>query len=289
MLRSMTGFGRSEGTVAGKKVTVEIRSLNSKQLDLFIKLPPVYREKDAELRQWAADGLVRGKVELVITSEPVPGAERRRFNEALILEYYQELHRITLSVDKDIRTDLMGTVLRMPEVHGSAYEEVSDAEWNGVLALLQDAGRAFNGFRDAEGGKLFDDLRQRTGRISALLAEVDAQDSGRVERTRERIHARLAELRIKVDQDRFEQELVFYLEKMDINEEKVRLRAHCAYFAETLEGERQQGRKLGFIAQEMGREINTIGSKANDAAMQRNVVLMKDELEKIKEQVLNVL
>lgn len=285
----MTGFGRAEGIVADKKVTVELRSLNSKQLDLFIKLPPAYREKDAELRLWAGAELTRGKAELVVNSEPVPGTRRGRFDEALVREYYHELKSIVSAVDKDAATDLLGHVLRLPEVQNGGREALADAEWDGVLALLREAARAFNAFRDAEGGKLLDDLRQRTGRIAALLAEVDAQDDGRAGRTRERIRARLAELEAKVDSDRFEQELVFYLEKMDINEEKVRLRAHCAYFTETLENERQQGRKLGFIAQEMGREINTIGSKANDAAMQRNVVLMKDELEKIKEQVLNVL
>ena len=178
---------------------------------------------------------------------------------------------------------------RQPDVLNTGREELTDTEWAGVLKLIHDAMRGFNGFREAEGRKLNDDLRMRVEHISALLLEVDGQDSGRAERTRERIRSRLAELQAKVDQDRFEQELVFYLEKMDINEEKVRLRAHCAYFLETLEKEQQQGRKLGFITQEMGREINTLGSKANDAAMQRNVVLMKDELEKIKEQVLNVL
>ena len=288
-ISGMTGFGRAEGIVAGKKVTVELRSLNSKQLDLFIKLPPAYREKDTELRLWAGAECTRGKVELVVTSEPVPGARTGRFNEELIREYYLELKSIARAVDKDATTDLFGHVLRLPEVNNTGREELAADEWEGVLALVHEAGRAFNDFRGTEGTKLRDDLQGRTERITALLAEVGAQDRGRAERTRERLRMRLGELEAQVDQDRFEQELVFYLEKMDINEEQVRLRAHCTYFLETLDAEQQQGRKLGFIAQEMGREINTIGSKANDAAMQRNVVLMKDELEKIKEQVLNVL
>lgn len=289
MLRSMTGFGRAEGIVAEKKVTVEVRSLNSKQLDLFIKLPSLYREKDAELRQWASEEVVRGKSEIFVNSEIAPGVKRSHFDTELVRSYYEELRAIAHAVDRSADADLMGLVLRMPDVMNTGREELTETEWAGVNKLMHDAMRAFNAFREAEGRKLSDDLRMRVEHISALLVEVEGQDSGRAERTRERIRARLAELQAKVDQDRFEQELVFYLEKMDINEEKVRLRAHCAYFLETLEREQQQGRKLGFITQEMGREINTLGSKANDAAMQRNVVLMKDELEKIKEQVLNVL
>lgn len=285
----MTGFGRAEGIVAEKKVTVEVRSLNSKQLDLFIKLPSLYREKDAELRQWASEELVRGKSEIFVNSEIAPGVKRSHFDTELVRSYYEELRAIAHAVDRSADADLMGLVLRMPDVMNTGCEELTETEWAGVNKLMHDAMRAFNAFREAEGRKLSDDLRMRVEHISALLVEVEGQDSGRAERTRERIRARLAELQAKVDQDRFEQELVFYLEKMDINEEKVRLRAHCAYFLETLEREQQQGRKLGFITQEMGREINTLGSKANDAAMQRNVVLMKDELEKIKEQVLNVL
>ena len=285
----MTGFGRAEGIVAEKKVTVEVRSLNSKQLDLFIKLPSLYKEKDAELRLWASEEVVRGKSEIFVSSELAPGVKRSHFDTELVRSYYEELRAITQAVDRSAEADLMSLVLRMPDVLNTGREELTDTEWAGVLKLIHDAMRGFNGFREAEGRKLNDDLRMRVEHISALLLEVDGQDSGRAERTRERIRSRLAELQAKVDQDRFEQELVFYLEKMDINEEKVRLRAHCAYFLETLEKEQQQGRKLGFITQEMGREINTLGSKANDAAMQRNVVLMKDELEKIKEQVLNVL
>lgn len=285
----MTGFGRAEGIVAEKKVTVEVRSLNSKQLDLFVKLPPLYKEKDAELRQWAGEEVVRGKSEVIVNSELAPGAKRSHFDADLVREYYEELRDIARKVDDTTHTDLMGLVLRLPDVQNTGREKLTEEEWTAVRALITDAIQGFNAFREAEGRKLHDDLKHRVERIGHLLAEVEGQDAGRAERTRERIRARLAELQAKVDQDRFEQELVFYLEKMDINEEKVRLRAHCTYFIETLEHEQQQGRKLGFITQEMGREINTLGSKANDAAMQRNVVLMKDELEKIKEQVLNVL
>jgi uncharacterized protein (TIGR00255 family) len=289
MLRSMTGFGRAEGLVSDKKVTVEIRSLNSKQLDLFLKLPGLYKEKDTELRQLLTERVVRGKCELFVSSEPAQGAHLSNFDAALVRRYYTELKTLVQSVDPHAHTDLMGFVLRMPDVNGSVREQLQEEEWLGVKKLIDDCVRGFISFRESEGTKLMADLRMRCERIGTLLNEVEAQDGGRAERTRERIRSRLAELQAKVDQDRFEQELVFYLEKMDINEEKVRLRAHCGYFVETLDHEEQQGRKLGFITQEMGREINTLGSKANDAIMQRNVVLMKDELEKIKEQVLNVL
>ncbi len=290
----MTGFGRAEGLVSpssgpGKKVTVEVRSLNSKQLDLFLKLPGLYREKDTELRQLLTEQVVRGKCEVFVSSEPAPGTQRSNFDAALVRGYYDELKSLVQTVDPHAHTDLMGFVLRMPEVHSGGREELDAVEWAGVRSLIEEAVRGFISFRENEGAKLLTDLRMRCDRISTLLNEVEAQDGGRAERTRDRIQGRLAELQAKVDQDRFEQELVFYLEKMDINEEKVRLRAHCSYFLETLDHEEQQGRKLGFITQEMGREINTLGSKANDAIMQRNVVLMKDELEKIKEQVLNVL
>ncbi len=285
----MTGFGRAEGIVNDRRVTVEVRSLNSKQLDLFLKLPGSYKEKDAELRQWVSERIGRGKAEVFVGSEQLPGGQRGHFDAGLVRSYYEELRSIADQVDPSATTDLLGLVLRMPEVSNSAREELSDTEWSGVMTLVGQATTSFTAFRETEGKKLEADLRMRVERIAALLTEVEAQDAGRIERTRERIRTRLAELQAKVDQDRFEQELVFYLEKMDINEEKVRLRAHCSYFLETLQNEEQQGRKLGFIAQEMGREINTLGSKANDAAMQRNVVLMKDELDKIKEQVLNAL
>lgn len=285
----MTGFGRAEGLVADKKVTVEVRSLNSKQLDLFLKLPGIYKEKETELRQMLTERVVRGKCEVFVHSEPAPGAKRATFDAALVRAYYTELKDLVQDVDPRATTDLLALVLRMPDVNGSGREQLDAVEWAGVRTLIDEAVAAFLSFREAEGAKLGDDLRGRCARIAALLAEVESQDGGRAERTRERIQSRLAELQAKVDQDRFEQELVFYLEKMDINEEKVRLRAHCSYFIETLDTEEQQGRKLGFITQEMGREINTLGSKANDAGMQRQVVLMKDELEKIKEQVLNVL
>jgi uncharacterized protein (TIGR00255 family) len=206
----------------------------------------------------------------------------------VVQAHYQELLAIRQEVAPDAQTDLLAQALRMPDVFLSEPEEAADDEWNDLLAVVQRAANAFDTFRQDEGTRLRGELQQRAARIGALLAEVEGLDTGRIGRTRERLQAKLQELRLEVDRDRFEQELVYYLEKLDLTEEKVRLRSHLAYFNETLDGT-DQGRKLGFIAQEMGREINTLGSKANDAAIQRIVVLMKDELEKIKEQVMNVL
>ncbi len=285
----MTGFGRAEGLVGVKKVTVELRSLNSKQLDLQVKVPSPWREKEAELRQWAGERIVRGKADLYIGVEGVQAAKRTVFNTELIQAYYDELRTVNRNVAPESTTDLLAIVLRMPDVMSTAKEEFDPADWEQVFTLVEQAWTAYEEFRTTEGAKLFTELKERTNNITRLLAEVDAMDGDRIGRTRERILGRLEELKAKVDQDRFEQELVFYLEKLDVTEEKLRLATHCGYFITTMEEEESQGRKLGFITQEMGREINTLGSKSNDADMQQRVVLMKDELEKIKEQMLNVL
>lgn len=289
MLRSMTGFGRAEGVVKNRKVTVEIRSLNSKQFDLVMKLSGAYREKDAELRHWFGDRVVRGKCEVYIGSELLITERSTSFDHALIKAYHEELSGLARSLDPNSATDLLSFILRLPDVTTTAREELEETEWSAVMALVEEAFAAFQEFRSSEGGRLHVELSARNGAIQRLLAEVEKLDGGRQERTRQRILDKLTELQADVDQDRFEQELVFYLEKQDVTEEKVRLGSHCLYFQETLDGEEQQGRKLNFISQEMGREINTLGSKANDAAIQRLVVQMKDELEKIKEQALNVL
>ncbi len=289
MIRSMTGFGRAEGTVLEKKVTVEFRALNSKGLDLTLKLPSSYRDQEAGLRQQMVERVGRGKVDLAVFTEPLHPEKHTSFDAELVRAYYTELKTLTTGIDADAATDLMGFVLRMPDVTRNVREEVSGAEWAGVMAIVEQALRAFDGFRSNEGGRLQEDLASRTRNIIELLSEVETLDAGRSERVRDRLRSKVEELGVQLDKDRFEQELVYFLEKYDINEEKVRLRAHCAYFLETMEKEDQQGRKLGFIGQEMGREINTLGSKANDAVIQRLVVRMKDELEKIKEQSLNVL
>jgi len=289
MIRSMTGFGRAEGTVTDKRLSVEVRSLNSKGFDLTLRTPGNYREKEAELRRLLGERVVRGKVDVVLSVETQAPEMRTTFDAGLAKAYYTQLHALSTAIDPDATTDLMGFVLRMPEVARTAREEVDEQEWHAMQRVLDQALAAFDAFRRAEGARLKEDLRTRLGHIGDLLTEVDRSDAGRRERVRERISARLEELAIEVDRDRFEQEMIYYLEKLDVNEEKVRLRTHCAYFDETMEGEQEQGRKLGFISQEMGREINTLGAKANDAAIQKLVVRMKDELEKIKEQTMNVL
>ncbi len=285
----MTGFGRAEGVVNDRKVTVEVRSLNSKQLDLLLKVPSMLREKEAELRGIAGEAIVRGKAEVAVNAELLHAEKRTSFDRALIKAYHAELKAIAAETDPAATTDILGLVLRLPDVSTTQRDQLTDEEWSALRKLVHEAITSFDGFRKSEGQRLRDDLAARVGHILHQLHQVEGLDLGRAERTRERLRARLAELQAAVDQDRFEQELVFYLEKMDVNEEKVRLRSHCTYFLETLEADDAQGRKLGFIAQEMGREINTLGAKANDATIQRCVVLMKDELEKIKEQVLNVL
>ncbi|HRO99627.1 MAG TPA: YicC family protein [Flavobacteriales bacterium] len=284
----MTGFGRAEGVVKDRKVTVEVRSLNSKQLDLLVKVPSLLKEREVEVRQWAGEQLVRGKAELTIGIEQ-HAQKRTTFDKALIQAYYAELSAIAQEIAPDHRTDLLAQVLRLPEVTTTTTDRVDEEEWTVVMGLVRQAVEAFDRFRSSEGGRLAQELGQRVLLIGQLLEEVETLDQGRADRTREKLRARLAELQVSVDHDRFEQELVYYLEKMDLTEERVRLRSHCTYFMETMEKDEHQGRKLGFIAQEMGREINTLGSKANDATVQRLVVRMKDELEKIKEQVLNVL
>ncbi len=285
----MTGFGRAEGVVKDRKVTVEIRSLNSKQLDLLLKLPSMMKEREQELRQSLSERIVRGKAEVFIMAESLHAAKRTSFDAELVKAYHDELSAIKRQVAPESNADVFALVLRLPDVASTSTDRLDDAEWSGVMALVRAALDSFDRFRCDEGARLAAELGQRVQGIGQLLDAVDAMDGERAVRTRERLAGKLAELRLEIDQSRFEQELIYYLEKLDITEEKVRLRGHCGYFAETLGADEQQGRKLGFIGQEMGREINTIGSKSNDAGMQRLVVRMKDELEKVKEQVLNVL
>ena len=284
----MTGFGRAEGVVKDRKVTVEVRSLNSKQLDLLLKTPGLYKERENELRQLIGEQVVRGKVDVFMATEALHATKHTTFDRELIAAYHAELKEIAQEVGATT-TDLLSQVLRLPDVSSTTTERVDDEEWSGVRALVVEALKGFDAFRRNEGARLEEELAMRVKGIDQLLAEVEAMDAGRSDRTRDRLQTKLADLKAEVDQARFEQELIYYLEKLDITEERVRLRAHCTYFQETLGADEQQGRKLGFIGQEMGREINTIGSKANDAGMQRLVVRMKDELEKVKEQVLNVL
>jgi uncharacterized protein (TIGR00255 family) len=289
MIYSMTGFGRSSAETSDKKITVELRSLNSKQLDLNLRLPGRYREKEGEIRKLVSSVVERGKVDLSIHVESA-GVERSHFlNKDLILVYYNEVKIIADSVGD--KSELMPSVLRFPEVFKTDNQELNEEEWHTIQDLLNAALNNFVSFREEEGKSLSNELLLRKNNIIKLLTEVEQYEPDRIKAVRDRIQKALDEAvgGENVDQNRLEQELIYYVEKLDVTEEKVRLKKHCEYFEETMHKEDNAGRKLGFICQEMGREINTLGSKANHAGIQQLVVQMKDDLEKIKEQVLNVL
>ncbi|WP_417012552.1 YicC/YloC family endoribonuclease [Alistipes sp.] len=286
----MTGFGKAESLVPNRKFTVEIRSLNSKQLDLSIKLPSVYRSLEPELRALATRTLQRGKVEVFVTVENTAVETSAHINKEQFRAYVRQLSDALTYAGMDASFDaMMQAVLRMPDVVSAPNETVPEEEHAALLAAAEKAIARLDEFRLQEGAVLIADLLRRVDRIEACKEEVVPYEKARTETIKARIRESLAQLKVAADPNRLEQEMIFYLEKLDITEEKVRLRNHCAYFREVAAGEETPGRKLGFIAQEMGREINTMGSKANDSDIQILVVKMKDELEKIKEQVLNIL
>ena len=290
MIKSMTGFGKSEATFQNKKITVEIRSLNSKQLDLNLRLPSVYRQSEYELRTLIARTVQRGKVDVFVNVESQRVETPARINRELFREYLRQMND-TLAyagIDADYDT-LVPAILRMPEVVSAESETVSDEEHAALLSAAEAAAAHLDAFRAQEGAILIADLLRRVDLIEQYKEEVVPFEQARTQTIRARILDNLAQLKVDVDSNRLEQEMIFYLEKLDITEEKVRLTNHCRYFREVAAGEEGVGRKLGFIAQEMGREINTMGSKANETNIQILVVKMKDELEKIKEQVLNIL
>ncbi len=289
MIASMTGYGKATDSYESKKITIELKSLNSKQGDFIIRIPSKFREKELEIRSLLADHLVRGKVELNIHIDQSATKSNQVFNSSLAENYYTELKNFADQVGAD--SDIMSHVMRMPDILTSERESLSEEEWDFLKALLVDCIKGIQEFRDQEGAKLADDFKMRIAAIREHLTAVEKRDPERAKNVRERIAKHLSDQvgNEHVDENRFEQELIYYLEKLDITEEKVRLKAHCEYFMETLAKGGPIGKKLGFISQEIGREINTIGSKANDVVIQKVVVQMKDELEKIKEQVLNVL
>jgi uncharacterized protein (TIGR00255 family) len=290
-IKSMTGFGKAVNEIPGKKITVEIRSLNSKQLDLNLRMPYFYKEKELELRTEIGKKLERGKIDVNVYAESTQETLPVALNRALAKTYYQELRSLSSELN-DTSTDLLGLVLKMPEVMKAEREvaELDEEEWKLVKSVVDKAIEAFQKFRDDEGSTLLKEFNTRIGIIDSLLSQVLSLDAARVANIKNRIKNNISEVidTEKIDQNRFEQELIYYIEKLDITEEKLRLKTHLDYFLTTMK-EPAAGRKLGFISQEIGREINTIGSKANDAGMQKLVVQMKDELEKIKEQMLNVL
>lgn len=290
MIHSMTGYGKATLELNNKKFTIEVRSLNSKQLDLNVRIPGLYREKELDLRNRLSRKLQRGKVDLLIYFESMGEETNHVVNKDLVAAYYQDLKAITASMDEgDRNTDYLPILMRMPDVMKSERPELDENEWKSILGGVDNAVVAFQEFRAQEGRSLEADLRECLGNIEALLAEVEPYENERMDRLKERLLKNLADLPVEADSNRYEQELIYYMEKLDINEEKVRLTNHLKYFIETMEGEAGQGKKLGFISQEIGREINTLGSKANQADIQKIVVQMKDNLERIKEQVLNTL
>lgn len=287
MIQSMTGFGKCQSALGLRTLLVDIRTLNSKQLDVNLRLPQVLREKEAEIRQLLSKSLERGKIDVFMTFKS-EGGDTMLVNEALIASRVEQLSRIGTVLGQDV-SSVFGMVMSMPDVFQEPDEPLSEAEWITVLDAVQKALGETRSFRLREGKGLEDELRMRLTAIEKALSEVALLEPERNTLLRDRIRQRMADWNVNADENRFEEEMIYYLEKLDISEEKQRLSTHCRYFAEVLGESESQGRKLGFISQEMGREINTIGSKANHAGIQRLVVLMKDELEKIKEQLNNVL
>lgn len=291
MIYSMTGYGKAVCELPQKKISIEIKSLNSKQIDLNIRIPNVYREKELEIRNDVNLALARGKVDVTFTVENIGTEKVATLNVPAIEAYYAQLKPIADKFEQTKNTDFMRIIMSLPETVKVEQPQLDEEEWCCVKASLADALKSIIDFRLQEGRALEADLRKRISIIKENLELVPQYEAGRVEKIRQRIQKNIEEIieKNKIDENRLEQEMIFYIEKLDINEEKVRLANHLKYFIETIENEEQPGRKLGFIAQEIGREINTLGSKANEANLQRIVIKMKDELEKIKEQVLNVL
>ncbi len=285
MIQSMTGFGKHVIQLPSKKITVELKSLNSKSLDLNARMPSAYRAKELELRKLIASSLIRGKVDFGLYVESTGGETSAQINEEVVKAYMKQLGAI--AGGDDLR--LLEMALRMPDAMKTEREDIDEGEYKEILSALKEALSEINIFRSEEGSVLEKDFIDRIKTLEDLLDKVIEMDPDRQKDVRERLDKAVADIKADVDANRFEQELIYYLEKYDITEEKVRLANHLDYFAKTLKSDDSNGKKLGFISQEIGREINTIGSKANYAPMQQLVVQMKDELEKIKEQMLNVL
>lgn len=295
MIHSMTGYGKAEAILETGKITVEIRSLNGKTADISIKTSLLPKDKEIAVRQKIASELNRGNIDFFLTWEPNAAENAKQINMTLAMEYYRQI----ASLGKEIGAtnlwnqnpnDLLAVILRMPDVVDSRKQDViTEENWPAVEACIDQALKNINVFRQKEGAVLYEDVKSKVDKIMSYSLEIEQYETERTVQIKEKILSRFAEIKAEPDQSRLEQEMIFYLEKLDINEERVRLRQHCRYFIDTLDNEAFPGKKLGFIAQEMGREINTTGSKANHTEIQKIVVKMKDELEKIKEQSLNIL
>jgi uncharacterized protein (TIGR00255 family) len=282
----MTGFGKATLQLPNKKITVEVKSLNSKGLDLNVRMPSVYRELELGLRNQISAALERGKIDFAIYIESTTEQTSTRVNVPIVKAYISQLREVYADADE---TELMKMAVRMPDALKTEREEIDEDEWKLIQTVVDEGLKNIQSFRTSEGVALEKEFLQRIGNILSQMNEAISLDSERIQTVKTRLLTALDELKVTLDENRFEQELIFYLEKYDITEEKVRLENHLNYFIETMAGSEANGRKLGFITQEMGREINTMGSKSNHAQMQKLVVQMKDELEKIKEQVLNIL
>ena len=285
MIQSMTGYGKSVLQLPTKKISIEIKSLNSKNLDLNARMPSIYREKELSIRKLIASKLVRGKIDFSLYLEMTGEETSTQLNKPVVKKYIEQLRAI---VDGD-ETELLKMAVRLPDALNTEREEIDENEWQSIQVEIDNTLTKIFNYRSEEGDALEADFRDRVVNLTQLLEEVIAIDPERIDSVKERLRKGISELKEKVDENRFEQELVYYIEKFDITEEKVRLKNHLEYFIKSLNSDDSNGKKLGFIGQEMGREINTIGSKSNYAPMQKLVVQMKDELEKIKEQLLNVL
>ena len=295
MIRSMTGYGKAEVILEAGKMTVEVRSLNGKTADISLKTSMLPKDKEMAVRQKIATALTRGNIDFFMTFEPNTADSAKKINMDLAMEYYQQIDALankigTSHITVNNPNDLLALILRMPEVMDAKKQDViTDDNWPMVEACIDQALANINAFRAQEGEVLYKDVTDNVNKILEYSQQIETYEAERVQAIRERILSRFADLKLEPDQSRLEQEMIFYIEKLDLNEERVRLRQHCKYFLDTITNEECPGKKLGFIAQEMGREINTTGSKANHTEIQKIVVKMKDELEKIKEQRLNIL
>jgi uncharacterized protein (TIGR00255 family) len=287
MLKSMTGFGKASGTFQSKKISVEIRSLNSKSMDLNVRIPSLFKELDSAIRKFVSNELGRGKIDVFINLDSIGEESNVSINQGLAKKYFTELKALNDAVGTST-DDYLTLIMRMPDVIENAKEDLSEEEKQWLIALVKEAAQKLNEFRRKEGQDLEREFSERIDEIRGFLSEVHQYEDARIQTIRERMKKGLEDIDAGHDENRFEQEMIFYIEKLDISEEKMRLSNHLDYFEETMKLE-QSGKKLGFIGQEIGREINTLGSKSNHAEMQKLVIGMKDNLEKIKEQILNTL
>jgi uncharacterized protein (TIGR00255 family) len=291
MIKSMTGYGKAIAETPQKKITIEIKSLNSKQLDLNTKLPWLYKEKEPEIRNLISQRLDRGKIDFSIFCDMLDDEVVTVINKSAVRNYYNQFKEIAAELRIDLDDQIFTAIMKLPDTLKTERPEISETEWEIVRTQIIESVTMLDLYRIEEGNSIMTDLEKCIGKILSLLETVETFEAGRILKIREKLMSMLEENLgpEKVDKNRFEQEIILYIEKYDINEEKVRLKTHCDYFIETINTPSPNGKILNFIAQEIGREINTIGSKANDASIQKLVVMMKDELEKIKEQTLNVL